>query len=194
MYVAVGASDTWGFGAAKPLVEGWPQVFHREHLDAATRLVVVGVPGATVATALADQLPRAVAEEPTLATVWLNVNDLLAGVPAATYEDQLQQLVRGLRRGGATAVLVANTPPHFVLPRAIGEQGVRAYNSAIGRVVQEEAAILVDLHQAGVEARARGQDTELIGADGFHPSTAGHRALAEAFGRASKRVTSGRVG
>ena len=140
---------------------------------------------------------------PDLVTVWLNVNDLVARVPLATYEEQLGRLISGLRRNGSTRVLVANTPPldrapaylacrpnppprsRCALPAVPEPELVRlavaAYNQAIARVVTANGATLVDLHAAGLAARSAGREESLFGTDGFHPSTAGHRAVADAF-------------
>lgn len=199
MYVAVGASETVGIGAADPASEAWPQVLHDSALSTST-LVNVGVSGATVRDALNTQLPQAVAAEPDVVTVWLAVNDLIGLAPVRDYETQLQRLVAALREGGEAQVLVGNVPDLWRLPayraclpgsdvaelacllpsvpsvadvRAIVEE----FNAAIERVVDAEGAELVDLS-------GRGELTGLTAADGFHPSTAGHREVAEAFERA----------
>jgi lysophospholipase L1-like esterase len=54
---------------------------------------------------------------------------------------------------------------------------VAEFNAAIERVVRAEGAELVDL--SGEDGLAR-----LTSADGFHPSTRGHRRVARAFGAA----------
>jgi acyl-CoA thioesterase-1 len=196
-YVAVGASETVGIGADDPLTQSWPSVFHRTALARSATLVNVGVSGATVSDALELELEPALAEEPRLVTVWLNVNDLLTQVPVEQYEGDLRTLVRALRRGGATDMLVANTPPVVDLPvvraclppsgacplpfepgpaEAITAR-VAAYNAAIARVAEAEGALVVDL-----DAAAGGRiDDALVAADGFHPSTEGHRRVAAAF-------------
>lgn len=205
-YVAVGASETVGVGAARPEHDAWPQVLRREALDADTTFVNVGVSGSTVSQALRQQLPRALAAEPDLVTVWLNVNDLVRFVPVVTYERDLGALVSGLRRGGATQVLLANTPPLEDLPvvraclpdpppgrrcllpvRLPGPEPVialvRQYNDAIERVAEAHGAVLVDLHAAAVAERARRLEHYFSG-DGFHPSTEGHAAVARTFAAA----------
>ena len=58
-------------------------MFYRSTLPPAASFVNVGVPGATVADALEVQVSQAMALRPGLVTVWLNVNDLIKGVPAA---------------------------------------------------------------------------------------------------------------
>lgn len=204
VYVAVGASESVGMGADRPLDQAWPVVLHRAALPPGSELVNLGVPGATVADALRTQLPAALARRPGLVTVWLNVNDILGGVPVAAYERQLGDLVHALRRDGAT-VLVANTPAFDLMPlyqscRAAGaaspgcqparagvtspddlDDVVAAYNRVIERVTRREGAVLVDLHGAGLAALEEGTAASFVGTDGFHPSTAGHRAVAEVF-------------
>jgi lysophospholipase L1-like esterase len=193
--VAVGASETVGVGADAP-DEAWPRVLHDSALPGST-LVNVGVSGATVQDALRSQLPRALAAEPDVVTVWLVVNDIVGGVPVKAYESRLERLVRGLRRGGHTEVLLGNAPAVWRLPayRAClpGANGrevpclvplvpaesevkavTAAFNAAVERVAAREGATLVDLS-------ARHDLARLTAPDGFHPSTAGHREIAEVF-------------
>ena len=199
VYVSVGASETTGAGSDQPLRDGWPRVLHRTALPPGSIHVNMGIPGATVAQALAEELPTTLDARPHLVTVWLNVNDITRGVDVATYEAQLESLVRQLRRGGVTRVLVANTPPLDQLPayqlgRLLADVPaaeevqdlVARYNAAITRVVQRQGAVLVDLHAAGMSARAAGTEASFISRDGFHPSTTGHARVAEAFAEALK--------
>jgi lysophospholipase L1-like esterase len=206
VYVAVGASETVGVGAEDPATEAWPRVLHDRALPA-SRYVGVGVSGSTLQAALAAQLPSALAVRPDVVTVWLAVNDAVAGVPVVRYERALTRLVRVLRQGGRALVLVGNVPDLWRLPayRAClpGSRGrpvdgvscrlpvvptrsqvkatVRAFNAAIARVVRAQGAHLVDL--------ARQDDLAgLTAADGFHPSTEGHREIARAFARALRRA------
>jgi lysophospholipase L1-like esterase len=200
VYAAVGASETIGFGADEPLRDSWPRVLFRTALPTSAVFVNMGIPGATVARALRDELPQALTVRPALATVWLNVNDIVAGVSAADFERDLGTLVHGLRAGGATRVLVANVPPLDELPAYLACRGanqcggesslpspaaldqiVDAYNAATGRVAEREGASVVDLHGVGLAARQAGTAASLVSKDGFHPSTAGHEAVAKAF-------------
>lgn len=193
VYVAVGASETTGVGSDQPLRDAWPRVLHRSGLTAGAIFVNMGIPGATVSQALAEEMNQALQVRPNLVTVWLNVNDITHDVTPADYERQLGTLVRTLRRGGAARVLVANTPPLDRLPAvvsgragnmpspAVVEELTDAYNAAVARVVDREGAFLVDLHAVGLAARAAGTEAALVSSDGFHPSTAGHAAVATAF-------------
>lgn len=216
-YVAVGASESVGVGLADPLRHAWPQRLFRSAFPRSTVFVNMGTPGATVAAALDDQLPEAVRLEPVVATVWLNVNDLRARVPVDAYRRDLRALLEGLRRGGATRVLVANTPPLDHLPayRACVEAStprevaalcpggerfpppeeldaaVAAYNAAIAGVAGATGAVLVDLHAATMAARRAGTEASLVSSDGFHPSEAGQELVAAAFAGAMGAAAAG---
>lgn len=205
VYVSVGASETAGIGADQPLREGWPRVLFQTALPSTTSFVNMGIPGATVAQALRDELPMAVALRPSLVTVWLNVNDILAGVSVDRFEREMDTLLRSLGREGATRVLVANVPPLDRLPSylacrpspppgsapcrlpaappapAVVNGMVEDFNAATARLAERHGAHLVDLHALGSAARQAGTDTALVSGDGFHPSTAGHAAVAGAF-------------
>lgn len=206
LYAVVGASDAKGFGADNPVQESWPQVLLHRDLPAGSGLMNVAVPGSTVAEALKRQAPDAAAADAKATFVWLSVDDLLHSVPPATYESQLRQLVHILRRGGHTRVLVGNTPPLDRLPAyqacrsspstcrygqlpppEVVDAAVQAYNAAIARVVRAEGAELVDLNAVAVRARQAGTDASLVSSDGFHPSTAGHKAIADAFAQVFSR-------
>ena len=206
IYAAIGASETVGAGATDPLRDAWPQVFYRTALPESSVFYNFGIPAATVADALSRELPEALATQPTLSTVWLNVNDLLAGVSPAAYEQGLDELVRALRRGGQAKVLVANTPyldrlpaylecrsgtpapgvscpPGVLPPPSELDADVDAYNAAIERVVRREGAVLVDLHAQGEVADLH---PDWVSSDGFHPSAAGYAAIAAQFGSVLK--------
>ena len=194
LYVAVGASDAVGAGARRPRADAWPRLLYRRAFPRSTHFVNLGVSGATAADALAGQVPRAEQLRPDVVTVWLVVNDAISGVALGHYEAALAELVGRLRAGHGTRVLVGNCPyldrlPAYLAGWAAGllpapaeaNRIVDGYNLAIERVVGRHGATLVDLRAAGLAARRAGLESRLFSADGFHPSTAGHRAIAAAF-------------
>ena len=83
VYAALGASETYGIGASDRYREAWPQVFFHDVLPASAIFYNFGIPGATTAAALRDEVPAALAVHPSVVTVWLNVNDLIQGVSAS---------------------------------------------------------------------------------------------------------------
>lgn len=197
VYAAVGSSETVGSGAEQPLRDAWPQVLYRTSLPASAVFVNLAAPNATVAQALATQVPQAEELVPTLVTVWLNSSDLLAGTPTDAYERDLGEIVRRLRRGGAAKVLVASMPPLARLPAAAscrpdppGSPPCRAptafpppdvlallsvaYDEAVNRVASANGAVVVPLGGITYDAVT----------DGLQPNTATQRAVAEAFASA----------
>jgi len=209
VYAAVGASESVGVGAADPTRDAWPQLLFRSALPESAVFYNFGIPGATTAQALSDELPGALSVQPTLVTVWLNVNDIIDGVSAEQYQGELDQLVHSLRRGGAAQVLVANSPyldrlPVYLDCRAGSSPAgvacppalattppsalnaiVDAYNSSAAQVAQKEGAVLVDLHAQG---EVPDQHPDWVSGDGFHPSTAGYAAIARVFALALKQA------
>jgi lysophospholipase L1-like esterase len=210
IYAAIGASETYGIGANDRYRQAWPQVFYNDVLSRSAVLYNFGIPGATTAQALHDEVPAALAVHPTVVTVWLNVNDLIRGVSAADYGAQLRQLLHSVRGGGRTRVLVANTPdlgqlpayraclpnapaggPACLIPDGLVPTPqviaavVDAYNTAISRAAKQEGATLVDLHLNGAQIS---QHPEWVSADGFHPSEQGYAVIAKLFEDAYRRA------
>jgi lysophospholipase L1-like esterase len=207
VYAALGASETVGVGTADPTRESFPQLLYLR-LPRTAVYYNFGLPGETTEAALKDELPPAAAVRPTVVTVWFNVDDIAAGVGAADYESRLDQLVGSLARGGATRVLIANTPrvdrlPAYLACRpnpppgpkcALGDVTlpppdqvnalVDAYNAAIARVAASHGAVVVDL--AAQTSAALDQHPDYLSPDGLHPSSKGAAAIAAAFAQALK--------
>ena len=201
-YVALGASETFGTGTQDPARDSFP-VQVAVLLGPGTVLYNLGIPGETTQAALAEELPFAVRVHAKVATVFFNVDDLVAGVPASDFGARLARIVTALVRSGAR-VLVAGMPPVAQLPvvercasspAACPLKGivippphqvaalVAAYAAAVRGVVATSGAIFVDLEAAAITVA---QHPEYVSADGFHPSSAGARALAAAFYQALK--------
>src|SRR5947209_13639130 len=70
VYVAIGASDSYGVGTNDPATESWPAVLAR-YLPPGTHFVNLGVPGILLHRAVEVELPVALDAHPTLVTVWL---------------------------------------------------------------------------------------------------------------------------
>ncbi len=110
VYVALGNGETAGNGVKDRIRDAWPQIVYRTELPASAIFVNFGETDATVADALADQLGPALALHPTVATVHLT-DDRFQGTSVADYESRLTELVRRLRRGGRTEVVLGTVLP-----------------------------------------------------------------------------------
>jgi acyl-CoA thioesterase I len=182
-YVAIGASDAFGIGTDNPDRESWPTVLSGL-LGPHTHLINLGIPGEVVSQALAMELPVALASQPNIITVWLAVNDLADGIPLVSYQVALRQLVVSLHTGSRARIFVGNIPdltllPHFFTydPVALTSQ-VEQWNSAIASICTQVGVTLVDIHAAW---KSLIYHPEYISDDGFHPSAAGARQLAQVF-------------
>ncbi len=183
-YVAIGASDTFGYGTEDPATQSWP--FDLSHkLGPDVHLVNLGIPGIDAHQALDLELPVALDAHPGLVTVWLAVNDLVDKVPLKNYRNDLDTLFTRLQAAAPHArIVVANVPDLSFVPRfhttdqvALRKQ-ISGYNTVIADVVQSHHILLVDLYTQWQELATH---PEYISADGFHPSAVGYAELAEIF-------------
>lgn len=170
-----------GVGADDPVREAWVALIFRQ-LPPGTRFLQLGVGGALARHGLTRQVPRAEAARPQLATVWLGVNDFNTRVALATYARHLRRILVRLVRAGAR-VFVGNLPDLTNVPAFAGfppDQLLARlldWNRTIAEIARTTGAQLVDLMVASGGA----DSASLVAADGFHPSTQGHRVLSEVF-------------
>ncbi|GAC1392348.1 MAG: hypothetical protein NVS4B11_27210 [Ktedonobacteraceae bacterium] len=183
-YVAIGASDTFGYGTDDPQTQSWPSDLAAK-LGDGVRLINLGIPGVHADSALSVEVPVALDSHPDLITIWLAVNDLADNVPLATYTHNLDSILTHLQTlVPHTRIVVANVPDITLLPRFQTENAqalhtrISAYNAAIATLIQHHHVLLVDLY-------ARWQDLanhpDYISDDGFHPNAFGYAAIATIF-------------
>lgn len=186
-YVAIGASDAVGVGAANPEKDGWVPTLGAQ-LGPNVRVVNLGVSGSTLGQALEEQLGPALDAQPDVVTVWLAVNDLNARVPLEQYGADLDTLLGSLEATHAR-VLVGNVPDLAALAayRGLDADQVTAevdrWNAVIAETTARHGDTLVDLYAQWQEIA---EHPEYLSADGFHPSAEGYQALADAFAAASQ--------
>jgi lysophospholipase L1-like esterase len=189
-YVAIGASDTVGVGAADPATGSWPARVARL-LPPGSAFVNLGVSGSVAIQAKDQQLPGAIAQRPTVVSVWLAVNDMNATIQPDSYRDALAQIVDGLSSKTDAKIFVGNVPDVRGVPaykdadkNALGAQ-IAAYNDAIATVVRAHPgrAFLVDLFAGSAPLVS----TITVSSDGFHPSDDGYALIAQRFADAMRQ-------
>lgn len=185
VYLAIGASDTFGLGADDPDQQNWAIDLARK-LGSNVHLINLGIPGITLHQALNVELPVALDTHPNLITIWLAVNDIGNFVPANTYAQDLETLLSKLQAADPHArIAIANTPDLRLLPyfqqrydQTYVYTQVLAYNAIIDAAASRHHIVLVDLFNKWQTLR---DHPEYISSDGFHPSTIGYQQLANLF-------------
>ena len=181
VYVALGASDAVGVGADHPSSEGWVPLVGNE-LPESPQLINLGISGATLGDVISQELPVAIDARPDWVSIWPGVNDLRQDVSLKTFTSQLNAILNQLNRETLAHVIVLNIPDLRLVPafaevdQTTLDQTVRQWNDAIAQAVRQHNAILVDLYGNSQEVAGHPQD---ISSDGFHPSTAGYRRIAD---------------
>jgi acyl-CoA thioesterase-1 len=184
-YTALGASDAVGIGAIPP-TRGY--VFRiRDGLEQQSarpvELMNLGIPGAEIRT-IDDALQAALraTPKPDLVTLWTGSNDVVAGADPRVFEDVLRRMLLSLREKTKAFVVIANVPDLTRLPRfvehpstAVTTPRILAFNTAIERQALSFNVPVVHLYEQPF------MEHYVSDIDGFHPSNAGHAALAELF-------------
>ncbi len=184
-YVAIGASDAFGIGTDDPYNENWATDLFYMLNASRYHFINLGIPDITIHDALSLELPVAMDAHPELVTIWLGVNDIVAGVPANSYARDLNMLLSRLQASSPRArIAIANIPDltllqHFSAYNQLYlRQQIAAYNAIIASNVQRHHIILVDLAQQNYNLKAH---PEYVSRDGLHPTALGYHQLAILF-------------
>ena len=188
-YVAIGASDTVGVGASDPATGSWPARVAKL-LPPGSAYVNVGVSGSIALQARTAQLPGAIAQRPTVVSIWLAVNDMNATIEPASFANDLGAIVDGLVAGTDAKIFVGNVPDLRPVPaykdadKAALFRLISAYNAAIASIAAKSPGrvALVDLFTGSADLVS----TITVSGDGFHPSDAGYQLIADRFADAMR--------
>jgi len=189
-YVAIGASDTVGVGASDPTNGSWPAIIAARLPVGSPPYTNLGVSGSLALQAVTQQLPGAIAQKPTVVSVWLAVNDLNATIEPASFADSLRQIVDGLVQKTGATIFVGDVPDLRAVPVYAGADkarlfaGIQAYNEAIAAIAARNPTRVkvVDLFTGSAALVSTGT----VSQDGFHPSDEGYQLIAERFASAMR--------
>lgn len=179
-YVALGDSFTEGVGDPHPRlpngVRGWAdRVADRlARAEPGWEYANLAIRSKRLAQITAEQLPPALAFEPTLVTLYAGGNDILdLGTDMAGLIERYEALVDALATTGASLLLFTGFDiPGLPAPRMFLRRN-RLYNAAVRRIARERDAILIDYWRM----QAFRQPT-MWSPDRMHLSKRGHRYLA----------------
>ena len=180
-YVALG--DSYTIGTAVAAEEAFPTLL-AEAVPALDLVANLGVNGYSTVDLIRDELPAFARADPGLATLLVGVNDVVQGIPTATYVANVTAILDTMQaRLPADRIVVVTVPDYTVTPAgadygdpAERSAGIRANNTTMARLAAERGIALVDIHDISLEAAT---DPTLVAADGLHPSGAQYRRWVE---------------
>ncbi len=134
---------------------------------------------------IAEELPQAALLRPTLVTVLIGANDIVAGSSDDRYRAQLRTVHARVRADAPAAVVYALPQPDWSLSRAGASFGAPAtiaarierFNSIAREEVERAGTGYVDIFPLMRDQMRRG----MLAADGLHPSAAAYAEWAEAL-------------
>lgn len=176
-YVALGDSYTIGT-ATRSAEERWPdQLVARLGAEGPLLDLVanLGVNAYTSRDVIEAELPELSTLRPEFATLLVGVNDVVQGVPEATYAQNAAHILDELLATlPADRILAVATPDYTVTPQgaAFGEPALQAAairrNNEILRDLSAARRVeFVDIYDLSLQAAA---DRPLVADDGLHPS------------------------
>jgi lysophospholipase L1-like esterase len=172
-YVALG--DSYTIGTSVSAADSWPSQLTAR--VAGLQLVAnLGVNGYTSRDMIDAEVPQLGALRPEFVTLMIGVNDVVQGVPEATYRANLGVILDAiLGQLAPNRVLCVATPDYTVTPRgsAFGspEQqraGIERVNALLGQACAARGIRFVP--EIFAISRAAASDRSLVAADGLHPS------------------------
>jgi acyl-CoA thioesterase-1 len=180
-FVALGDSYTIGTGT-RAAEERWPDQLVARLATTGLELVAnLGVNGFTSRDVIDVELPKLAGLRPEFVTLLIGVNDVVQGVPEATYRANAALLLDELLALlAANRIIVIATPDYTVTPQGaaygaptVQAAAIRRNNEILREVSAARGIAFVDVHDLSLRAAS---DPSLVAADGLHPSAA-HYAL-----------------
>ena len=184
-FVALGDSYTIGTAVTEP--ERWPNqlVAMVEDLDLVANPAVNGY---TSSDLIRDELSQLDALRPEFVTVLIGVNDVVQGVPEATYAANVDHILEALgERLPPDRLLCVATPDYTRTPRGADygdperqREGIERVNAILREACElREITFVPDVF--AISQRVA-EDRSLVADDGLHPSGAQYRLWVDAIG------------
>ena len=134
---------------------------------------------------IAEELPLLAEFRPTLVTILIGANDIVAGSSNDRYREQLRAIHARVRADAAAAVVYALPQPDWSLSRAGASFGdpaaiaarIERFNTIAREEAQRASATYVDIFPLMRDQMRRG----MLAADGLHPSAEAYAQWAEAL-------------
>jgi acyl-CoA thioesterase-1 len=188
-YVALG--DSYTIGTSVEAAERFPDQFPDQLVAALgpaeptlTLVANLATNGFTSRDVIDVELPALDVYQPEFATLLIGVNDVVQGVPLATYETNVVTILDELlARLPAERIVVVAIPEYTVTPQGanygdplVQRAAIQASNAAMERLAAARGIRYVDIYDISLEAE---DDPSLVADDGLHPSGEQYRRWVE---------------
>lgn len=175
--VAFGDSITAGFAVRRGFPSFWREMLQRKYPDARIELINSGVSGDTTIDGLARLDWSVLSYEPDLVSINFGINDCVMGLGLDEFELNLVQMVRRIRAGTGSEILLLSSQPLETPPY---DRRVQDYYQAVQRVASEMDVGFVDVYRAWMERVRQGTPLSSLILPGLdHPNEAGYKIIAE---------------
>ena len=198
-YVALG--DSYTIGTSVAAADRWPDRLVRalREPDGADRLQLVAnlaVNGWTSGDVIRAQLPELERLQPEFASLLIGVNDVVQGVPEATYRANVEAILDALlARLPVNRTVVVTTPDYTVTPAGADygdpvtqRAGIVRNNAVLIAAAVARQIVVVDVFD--LSERAAG-DRSLVAPDGLHPSGAQYALWVERIAPVARGLLEG---
>jgi acyl-CoA thioesterase-1 len=175
--VVFGDSITAGYAVRRGFPSFWKEMLQQKFPDARIEMINSGVSGDTSMDGLARLDWSVLSYEPDLVTINFGINDCVMGLELEEFESNLVEMVRRIRAGPASEILLLSSQPLETLPY---DRLALDYYQAIERVAMEMDVGFVDVYGAWMERVEAGMPLASLIIPGMdHPNEAGYKIIAE---------------
>ena len=180
-YVALG--DSYTIGTSVEASDRFPDQLARR-MPELELVANLGVNGYTTADLIRDELPALPGLKPDLVTLLIGVNDVVQGIPLATYAANVVEILEVLLAALPPGRIVAVSIPDYTATPAGADYGDPATkhaaiveaNGIMARRTAEHGIAFVDIFDV---SRGAASDRSLVADDGLHPSGAQYESWVE---------------
>ncbi|MBA3758682.1 SGNH/GDSL hydrolase family protein [Candidatus Saccharibacteria bacterium] len=174
VYLPLGDSYTIGQGVSES--ERWPNQLASELEKTGIGLTIGANPSRTGFTSqdlIDNELPFLAQTKPDFVTVQIGVNDWVQGVPAQTFQKNLQNILDQLQAAQAK-ILIVTIPDFGKTPSGAGfgkPEEITAGLQAFNKIIQGEASKRnIPVADVFASSQQVTNDSALVAPDGLHPS------------------------
>jgi|SRR3989344_5488672 len=186
VYVAIGDSTVEGIGASNSSKSYPALVFEKVKKEKKEAYFYnLGKSGARIKDVVELQLSKTVELKPDLVTISVGANDLRHRTKLKHFENDFFELINTLKEKTKAKIIISNIPDVSVAPslsmlvKFLSRFVTGKFNKIINAHAKQFKCILIDIY-TGSKIYGR-KYTELISADGLHPSDKGYALWANAI-------------